>query len=135
MMGRFLGIAWETGDQFTFKVWSEPNGDYSQGREFIRNVVRARHESEVTDNSLQTTDTSQFKFQKKVKTRKRKRTVVASFELKDIPELGDDELTSEDSSYSNVVGCHQNPLDSSSRVQPQEVVLNDRPVIPGETRK
>ena len=25
--GRFLGIAWETGDMFTFKVWSEPEND------------------------------------------------------------------------------------------------------------
>ena len=35
-MGRYLGIAWETGDHFTFKLWSEPNGDCTKGREYIQ---------------------------------------------------------------------------------------------------
>ena len=28
IMGRYLGIAWDTGDLFTFQVWSEPNGKW-----------------------------------------------------------------------------------------------------------
>ena len=46
-MGRFIGIAWDTGDIFNFKVWSEPDGDWKKGRELVRNVVCARYESEI----------------------------------------------------------------------------------------
>ncbi len=44
-MARFLGIAWDSGDEFTFKIWSEPDGDWRKGREYTCNVVCARHES------------------------------------------------------------------------------------------
>ena len=47
-MGRFIGIAWDTGDLFTFKVWSEPDGDWKKGREYTRNMVRIHDESEIT---------------------------------------------------------------------------------------
>ena len=46
-MGRFLGIAWDTGDLFTFKVWSEPDGDWKNGGKFTRNVVQTRYEDEI----------------------------------------------------------------------------------------
>ena len=39
MLGQFLGIARDSGDFFTFKVWSEPE----KGREYIRNVVQLRN--------------------------------------------------------------------------------------------
>ncbi len=39
VMARFLGIAWDSGDAFTFKIWSEPDGDWKKGREYTRNVV------------------------------------------------------------------------------------------------
>ena len=39
VMGRFLAIAWDSGDLFTFKVWSEPDGKWQKGGEFVRNVV------------------------------------------------------------------------------------------------
>ena len=38
-MGRFLGIAWDDGDIFTFKVWSELDGKWDKGREFTINDV------------------------------------------------------------------------------------------------
>ena len=41
-MGRFTGISWDTGDQFTFKLWSEPGGDWTKVSKFVRNVVRPR---------------------------------------------------------------------------------------------
>ena len=84
-MGRFLGIAWDTGDLFTFKVWTEPGGDWTKGSEMTRNVVRARHESEMPVNK-QAPDLSQFKFQKKYKTKKRKRNKEIVYELRDIPD-------------------------------------------------
>ncbi len=40
--GRFVGIAWNHGDAFTYRIWSEPNGDWTKGRELIRNVVKTR---------------------------------------------------------------------------------------------
>ena len=38
----FIGIAWESGDAFTYRVWTEPEGDWKKGQELIRNVVRPR---------------------------------------------------------------------------------------------
>ena len=50
-----------------------------------RNVVRARHESEMpTDEQIP--DLSQFKFQKKYKTKKRKRNKEFVYELRDVPD-------------------------------------------------
>ena len=86
VMARFLGIAWDTGDQFTFRVWSEPDGDWTKGSEFTRNVVRTRNEDEIPKISEEP-DTSQFKFQRKTRTKKRKRGKNDVFELRDIPEL------------------------------------------------
>jgi hypothetical protein len=37
--GRFIGIAWNHGDAFTYRVWSEPDGNWSKGQELIRNIV------------------------------------------------------------------------------------------------
>ena len=85
-MGRFIGIAWDTGDLFTFKVWSEPNGDWKKGQEFIRNVVRTRDESELSTGNLKEPDLSQFRFQKQYKTNKRKRNKEFVYELRDISE-------------------------------------------------
>lgn len=41
--GRFVGIAWEHGDAFTYKIWTTPGNDWEQGRDLVRNVVRSRH--------------------------------------------------------------------------------------------
>jgi hypothetical protein len=40
--GRFIGIARDHGDAFTYRIWTEPNGDWTEGRELIRNVVKSR---------------------------------------------------------------------------------------------
>ena len=74
-MGRFIGIAWDTGDLFTFKVWSEPYGDWKKGLEFVRNVVRARDESEILVDQEEKPDLTRFKFQRMKRTNKRKRNV------------------------------------------------------------
>ncbi len=42
--GRFVGIAWNHGDAFTYRIWTCPNGKYSEGQELIRNIVKARVE-------------------------------------------------------------------------------------------
>ena len=31
---RFIGIAWTSGDLFTYKVWTEPDGDWRKGKEY-----------------------------------------------------------------------------------------------------
>ena len=85
-MGRFIGIAWDTGDLFTFKVWSEPDGNWKKGREFVRNVVRARDESDILVDQEEKPDLTRFKFQRMKRTNKRKRNGKHVYELQDIPE-------------------------------------------------
>ena len=48
-MGRFIGIAWDTGNLFTFKIWSELDSKWQNGRELNRNFVRYRSESEILE--------------------------------------------------------------------------------------
>ena len=43
--GRFVGIAWNHGDAFTYRIWTCPNGNWENGLELIRNIVRPRKES------------------------------------------------------------------------------------------
>ena len=44
-MARFIRIAWESGDHFTFKVWSEPDGDWMEGHEFTSEIVTLLEET------------------------------------------------------------------------------------------
>ena len=68
---RFIGIAWESGDAFTYRVWTEPEGDWKKGQELIRNVVRPRSVSSSSQASSIKYDN--FKLMKKVRSRSRKR--------------------------------------------------------------
>ena len=68
--GRFLGIAWESGDAFTFKIWTEKDG-WSEGRELTRNIVRARRVLPLT-KITHDDDTDSFYFQRKVYSNKRR---------------------------------------------------------------
>ena len=45
--GRMIGIAWDHGDAFSYKIWTTPDDDWTKGVELIRNVVKTRHVSEV----------------------------------------------------------------------------------------
>eukprot|EP00957_Ditylum_brightwellii_P094115 7165323-Ditylum_brightwellii.AAC.1 len=36
-LGRFVGITWDAGDEFTFKLWTEPNGNWKEGSKLTRN--------------------------------------------------------------------------------------------------
>ena len=40
---RFIGVAWETRYQFAFKIWSEPDGDWSKGKEYTHIFISPRH--------------------------------------------------------------------------------------------
>jgi hypothetical protein len=40
--GRFVGIAWEHGDAFTYRIWTTPDNEWEKGQELIRNVVKSR---------------------------------------------------------------------------------------------
>lgn len=97
VMARFLGIAWDTGDLFTFRLWSEPDGDWTKGREFTRNVVRDRNKNETPETSEEALDLSQFKFQKMVKSNKRKSKSGHVYKKVDIPELDGTETIADES--------------------------------------
>ena len=45
--GRFVGIAWDHGDAFTYRIWTSPKGDWQRGRELIRNIVAPCVETET----------------------------------------------------------------------------------------
>jgi hypothetical protein len=40
--GRFVGIAWDHGDAFTYKIWTTPDDNWKKGQELIQNVVKLR---------------------------------------------------------------------------------------------
>jgi hypothetical protein len=52
--GRFVGIAWNHGDAFTYKIWTTPNNDWEQGLELIRNVVHGRQHEDCTPRAAYT---------------------------------------------------------------------------------
>ena len=68
--GRILGIAWDSGDAFTFKVWTQKDG-WAKGRELTRNIVRARRVLPPSDTTHDS-DLDSFYFNKKVYTNKRR---------------------------------------------------------------
>ena len=45
--GRFVCIAWEHGNAFTYKIWTTPDNDWKKGCELIRNVVKSRSLTET----------------------------------------------------------------------------------------
>jgi hypothetical protein len=45
--GRFVGIAWDHGDAFTYKIWTTPDSEWTKGTELIRNVVKSRSSTET----------------------------------------------------------------------------------------
>eukprot|EP00957_Ditylum_brightwellii_P097085 7393383-Ditylum_brightwellii.AAC.1 len=47
--GKFVGIAWDHGDSFTYKIWTEPDdGGWKKGQELMQNVVQPRDENTTT---------------------------------------------------------------------------------------
>jgi len=40
--GFFVGIAWDHGDPFTYRIWQPTGNDVEKGRELIRNIVKPR---------------------------------------------------------------------------------------------
>ena len=114
MMGRFVGIAWDTGDLFTFRVWSEPEGRWQDGSEYTRNVVRPRSEDEIPQDQSQDPDIDKFRLQRKVRTRKRRRGNKDAFELRDVPEVKQSPTnSSEDVMMEYNVDPTSNPVDSA----------------------
>ena len=85
-MGRFLGIAWDTGDLFTLKIWSESDSKWQNSREFTRSVVQKHDESKISLDTPELLDLSQFQFQRMYKTQKRKHKNELIYELRDVPE-------------------------------------------------
>jgi len=59
--GRFVGIAWDHGDAFTYRIWTCPNGKWTGGTELIRNIVKPRdspstpHGTETPEHDLEFT--------------------------------------------------------------------------------
>jgi hypothetical protein len=40
--GRFVGIAWDHGDGFTYLIWTTPKNNWEDGLELVRNIMRSR---------------------------------------------------------------------------------------------
>ena len=90
--GRWVGIAWDYGDSFSYKIWTVPDGEWTKGCELVRNVVMPREETEQIPPSDQTPYES-FKFKRKVykerikRGKKRKRRSSAA-----LVDVGDNDL-------------------------------------------
>ena len=70
---RFVGIAWNHGDAFTYRIWACPSGkSLAEGTELIRNIVKPRNESD--GNTLPSSLSAQWDLEMRMtrKTRKRK---------------------------------------------------------------
>jgi hypothetical protein len=76
--GRFIGIAWDHGDAFTYEIWTTPNNIWENGTKLIRNVVQSRQTEdadprvEYDDNDLDFTKQDPTKKYKTKKNKKRK---------------------------------------------------------------
>ena len=118
--GWFIGIAWTLGDEFTFYIWTDPGEEgWQKGRELTRNLVRRRPpRKNIQKEILKLEDYSQFKFQKMIKTRKRRgrrREIVG--QLRDLDEVVIDEDESE-----GMIGGAQDPsMTKRSQIQDEDM--------------
>ena len=75
--GRWIGIAWNHGDDFTYKIWTTPGNDWKRGREIFRNVVMRREEEKAPTDAASTKNAAYDSFllakEKKVKRKGRKK--------------------------------------------------------------
>ena len=69
--GYYLHLDWTSGDAFTFVIWTEVDGSWEQGRQLVRNIIRPR-KLQSPDPEIKKENDSEFKFQRKVATKKRK---------------------------------------------------------------
>ena len=135
--GRFLGIAWDSGDQFTFRIWIDHDDDYNNGRELIRNIVRPRKSilSSKEQECSEKSDLSTFKFQKMVATRKRKRgkRSITSYKLQDLDafdEHKEEQVGDNADEYADQFYEHPLVLGSDNDINQEEVGENDtNPVL------
>ena len=70
LAGVFVGIAWNHGDAFTYRIWTCPKGDYNNGQELIRNIVKPR----ARDGALPIIAPTPFSFDPGKRTRTPKRS-------------------------------------------------------------
>ena len=87
--GYFLGINWRSGDAFTFTVWTAgKNNDWKTGRELTRNIIRPRKHNHVKYNPEEEDQAyHDFRFQKRVTCRKRRRRQDVVRKYVDLEEL------------------------------------------------
>ena len=90
---RFLGIAWDSGDSFIFKIWTEPDGEWKDGCELVHDIVRPRRTVLTTSKQEGPDNSSCFKFQKKVPTKKRRRDRDNDdlYQLQDLQKFNDED--------------------------------------------
>ena len=105
VMGRFLGIAWDSGDLFTFKVWSEPDGKWQKGGEFVRNVVRPLNAEEMPISLEADKDLKELDFQCQFRTNKCKCSQYYVYERRSVPDVSDfdDDVASNVNNGDNIV--------------------------------
>ena len=80
------------------------DGRWQDGQMYTRNVVRTRDEDEILSLTMSDPKLSQFRFQRKYRTQKRKRGTDFVYELRDVPD-GNLEL--------NPVACSNNVVENA----------------------
>ena len=111
--GRFLGIAWDSGDVFTFQVWSTLDGNWRHGTNYVCNVVRLCKAPLIRPDNP--SKKKNFTFQRKVQTKKRRSNGSQIFCLVNVPEeeistattkdkRGDNESNTDNRSETTTVG-------------------------------
>ena len=123
--GRFLGIAWDSSDQFTFKLWTEPDGNWKQGGELVRNIVRPiKSQSCMDADKVNPSDYARFKFKKKVFTRNRHRTghkTIYKYTMQDLDDTIDADDVTQISDH--IDGIHAVPFDDHDAVIMSEMTM------------
>ena len=69
--GYYLHIDWTSGDPFTFVIWNEVGGSLEQGRQVVQNIIRPCT-LQPPDLEIKNESNAEFKFKRKVATKKRK---------------------------------------------------------------
>jgi hypothetical protein len=89
--GCFVGLANSVGDAFTYKIWMTPNGNWEDGLELVRNIVKSRDDTDVLpkrdDSIYDAFDLKKKESHKKKKNRKRKaKAILESVTVANVPQ-------------------------------------------------
>eukprot|EP00957_Ditylum_brightwellii_P204465 15339393-Ditylum_brightwellii.AAC.1 len=124
----FVGTAWDSGDDFTFKVWTEPDGKWKKGSELMQNVIQPHHSKLLTVNKEELDNMSPFKFQKKTPTKKRhgwdQHTVYELVDVRDLDEEIEEKQMNQELEEP-VDSCTESALDCNPRTDLETDLYQD----------